>query len=140
MVGSVAPATGQADAVRAGGAGGVEEVHGVDAVAAAALGVVQHVVVERQAAEVVVLADLVRLVAQLGDVEAADRGGLARRLVRLGQVGRGDDLRARAEDDAGRLRVGAVARVARRVVVVLAVDARPRSPPGRCCRCRRWSR
>src|SRR6202020_786264 len=108
----------KADAVRARGAGGVEEVDGVDAVAAAALGVVEHVVVQREAAEVVVLADLVRFVAELGDVEAADRGGLTGRLVRLGQVGRGDDLGARAEDDAGRLRVGAVARVARRVVVI----------------------
>jgi hypothetical protein len=48
----------------------------------------------------------------LGDAEAANRRGLAGRLVSLRPVGRGDDLRARAEDDAGRLRVGAVARVA----------------------------
>ena len=114
----------QPDAVRAGRPGRVEEVHGVDAVTAAALGVVEHVVVERQAAEVVVLADLVRLVAELGDVERADGGGLARRLGRLGQAGRADDLGARAEHHAGRLRVGAVARVARGVDVVLAVDLR----------------
>ena len=69
---------GQADAVGAGGAGGVDEVDGVDAVAAAALGVVENVVEDGHAAEVVVLADLVGLVAKLGDGEAGRRAWACR--------------------------------------------------------------
>ena len=49
----------QPHAVRARRAGRVDEVHGVDAVAAAALRVVQDVVVDADPAEVVVLANLV---------------------------------------------------------------------------------
>jgi hypothetical protein len=61
----------------AGGPGGVEEIDGVDTVAAAALGEIQDIVVNGQGVEVGVLADLVGRVAELGDVEAADRGGRA---------------------------------------------------------------
>ncbi len=104
-----------ADAVRAGLAGRVDEVHRVDAVAAAALREVDDVVEHRQAAEVRVLADLVGRVAELGDVEAADRRRLAWVLGALRQVRGGHDLRARADDHAVRLRVPAVAGVARGV-------------------------
>ena len=71
--GQLCAGRGQADAVGAGGAGGVDEVDGVDAVAAAALGEVDNVVEDGHAAEVVVLADLVGLVAKLGDGEAGER-------------------------------------------------------------------
>ena len=61
-VGSLRARLRQADpAVRASLAGRVDEVHGVDAVATAALGEVDDVFRNRQATEVRVLADLVRL-------------------------------------------------------------------------------
>ena len=74
-VGRVALRRRQPDAIGvvADGQRGIDPVDGVDAVAAAALGVVEHVVEDRQAAEVGVFADLVLLVAELRDVEAGHR-------------------------------------------------------------------
>ena len=83
------------DAVRAGErrAGGIEarrvdEVDGIDAVAAAALGHIDDVVEDGEAAEVCVLADLVRLQTELGDAEASDRCRIARGLVDQRRYGR----------------------------------------------------
>jgi hypothetical protein len=86
--------------------------------------------VDRDAAEVSVLADLVLLVAELGDAEAADRRRRARVVLRFGQGGRRDELRARADDGAGKLRGLHAAGVAGGVVVLLAVDiGGDRRPP-----------
>jgi hypothetical protein len=111
---------GQAGAVGTGSAGRVDEVDGVDAVTAGAFGVIKNIVEDGHAAEVVVLADLVGLVAKLGDGEAGQGYGCAGRLLDLRLVRRADELRARTEDDACRLRVAAVAGVARCVIDVVA--------------------
>ena len=112
---------GETYALGAGGAGGVDEVDGVDAVAAAALGEIDDVVEDGEAAEVVVLADFVRLVTELGDAEAGEGcwcGGV------LGAFGCGvgnDELGSGSEDDAVGLGVAAVACVAGGVDEVRAV-------------------
>src|SRR5262249_39155148 len=105
----------EARAIRAGCAGGVDEVDGVDTVTAAAFGVVDDVIEDRQATEVGILAHLVRLVAELGDAEAADRSWLPRRLQLLGRELRGHDLCSSPSNNAVGLRVGAVPSVARGV-------------------------
>ena len=66
---------GKSNAVGACRASGVEEVDGVHSVAAAALGEVEDVVEYGDAAEVIVFADFVSLVAELGNVETTDWGG-----------------------------------------------------------------
>ena len=118
--GQLCAGRGQANAVGAGGAGGVDEVDGVDPVTAGALGVVENVVEDGHAAEVVVLAHLVSLVAKLGDGEAGQGRGRAGRLIDLKLIHWADELRARAENDARRLGIAAVAGVARGVVNVVA--------------------
>ena len=62
--------------VRAHCSGRIYKIHGIDAIAAAALGVVEHVSENRQTAEVAVFADFVDRVAQLCTVKAPHgRGG-----------------------------------------------------------------
>jgi hypothetical protein len=51
-----------------------DKIDGVDAIAAAALCVIDDTIEDREPSEIGVLADLVRLVAELGDVETTDRG------------------------------------------------------------------
>jgi len=106
---------GNANTLRAGGARGVDEIDGIDAVAATAFGEVDDIVEDGQAAEVVVLADLIGLVAEEGDGEAAKRSGCTGSLEALRCGGGVDELRSGAEDDAVGLRVCAVACVASRV-------------------------
>jgi hypothetical protein len=118
--GQLCAGRGQADPVGTGGAGGVDEVDSIDAVTAGALGVVENVVEGGHAAEVVVLAHLVGLVAKLGDGKAGQGRGRAGRLLGLRLIHRADELRAGAEDDACRLGVAAVAGIARSVVDVVA--------------------
>jgi hypothetical protein len=111
-----------ADSIGAGFSRGVQEVDGVHAIAAAALGVVQHVVEDGQAAEVIVFADLVRLgLGQLGHRKAAYRRGQARSLLRFRLQRRIDDLRASSQHNAAGLRIAAVAGVASGVEEVRSV-------------------
>jgi hypothetical protein len=99
----------------------IDEIDRVDTVAAAALGGIHDVIEDREPAEVGVLADLVRRVAKLRDVEAADGRGepwvLRDERLCLG----GKDLRARADDDPIRLRIRAIPSVAGRIENVCAV-------------------
>jgi hypothetical protein len=88
----------------------VDEVDGVDAVAATALGVIEDVVEDGHAAEVVIFADLVGLLAELGDGEAGDRSGRAWILLGLSLAGKVDKLRTCAEHDAIGLRICTVCR------------------------------
>jgi len=98
-----------ANTLGAGGAGGVDEVDGVDAVAATAFGEVDDVVEDGEAAEVVVLAHFVGLVAEEGDGKATERSGCGGGLEALKCGGGVDELSASSEDDAVGLGVGAVA-------------------------------
>ncbi len=107
--------------LRAGGAGGVDEVDRVDTVAAAAFGEIDDVVEDGEAAEVVVLADLVGLVAEEGDGEAAEWCGCGGSLEALWRGGGVDELRSGTEDHAVGLGVGTVACVAGGVEEVGAV-------------------
>jgi hypothetical protein len=63
-VGRVAEVDGQGDAIRTRRAGRVENVDGVDAIASASFGVIENVVEDGEAAEVVILADLVCFVSE----------------------------------------------------------------------------
>ena len=113
-------------------AGRIDEVDRVDAIAAASLRVIEHVVEDRQAAEVGVFPDFVRRVAQLRNVEASDRRGRSGRLRDQRLDLRRQDLRAGSDDDAVRLGIAAVAGVAGRIdqirPVLFRIAARPLLP------------
>lgn len=69
---------GKTDAIRVGAdrAGAIYEVHRIDAVTAAAFGVVNNVVEDGQAAEIIVFTDFIRRISQLRDVETSQRVGV----------------------------------------------------------------
>ena len=115
----------------------IDEIDRVDAVAAAALGEIDDIIEDGETAEVRVLADLVRLVAKLRDVEAADGRGESWVLRDEGLGLGGKDLRAPADDDPVRLRISAVPGIAGRIENVRARSCCSGSPPGHYCRYRR---
>jgi hypothetical protein len=108
-------------ALRASGAGRVNEVNGVNTIATASLGEVDDVVEDGQAAKVVVLADLVGFVTELGDGNAGERRGRFGCLEAFGSGRRLDELCACAQNNAVRLRVRAITCVACGVEEVLAI-------------------
>src|SRR5579872_963883 len=112
----------------AGLAGSIDEVNGVDAVTAAALGEIDDVVENRQPPEVGVFADLIRSVAELSDIEAPDRGWKSRGLKRLWLEQRRDDLSTRSENDTGRLSSAPITGVPCRIKHVLLAIEDGRTP------------
>src|SRR6202041_3204118 len=101
----------------------IDKVDGVVAIAAAALGVIDDVVIDGQAAEVIVLADFVGRESKLGDGEAGERGGRdGRSLICFGLVRRADQLRTGAQVHIQRLGIAAVAGVASGVIKIGAVS------------------
>src|SRR5262249_11566505 len=93
----------------------VDEIDRVDAVAATAFGIIKDISEDRETTEVGVLADLVRRQAELGDVKTGD--GCRQVWALCGKrLGLGShDLRASADDDPRRLRIGSGAGIACRV-------------------------
>ena len=71
----------KANTFRAGGAGCIDEVDRVYTVAAAALGVIEDVVEDSHATEIIVFTDLVRLIPKLGHKKLATGVGRLRGLV-----------------------------------------------------------
>jgi hypothetical protein len=105
--------------------GRVEKVDGVDAIASASFGIIENVVEDGEAAEVVILADLVCFVSEFRDIETSNRCRCGRILRALRLIRWTDDLSSRSEDDAVGLRIAAVSRIARRVEKVCAMTVIP---------------